>query len=57
VEVVRKYPFKSRDTLNARLKEILEPFGIRNYTMAKKFLECRDIADILKKLRDFRSRG
>lgn len=57
VEVVRKYPFKSRDTLNARLKEILEPFGIRNYTMAKKFLECRDIEDLLKKLRDFRSRG
>jgi len=56
VEVVRKYPFKSRDTLNARLKEILEPFGIRNYTMAKKFLECRNIEDLLKKLRDFRSR-
>jgi len=57
VVVVRKYPFKSRDTLNARLKEILEPFGIRNYTMAKKFLECREIDDVLKKLRDFRSRG
>jgi hypothetical protein len=57
VEVVRKYPFKSRDTLNARLKEILERFGIRKYTMAKKYLKCRDIEDILKKLRDFRSRG
>jgi len=57
VEVVRKYPFKSRDTLNARLKEILEPFGIRNYTMAKKYLKCRNIEDLLKKLRDFRARG
>jgi len=56
VEVVRKYPFKSRDTLNARLKEILEPFGIRNYTMAKSFLEHGDIEVLLKKLRNFRSR-
>ena len=56
-EVVKKYPFKSKDTLNARLKEILEPFGIRNYTMAKKLLECREIDDVLTKLRDFRTRG
>jgi len=51
-DIIKKYPFKTKDTLNKRIKEILGPLGIQHYSEAKKFFQHNKVEDVLKKLKD-----